>query len=867
MAIHTGTADERDSDYFGPAVDRVARILSLGHGGQVLVSGASANLLRENLPKGGVLHELGEYALKDIERPEPVFQLVVQDLRREFPPLRAKSAERPWLVPDAERTRCFAGRDDVLDQMHRLVKQRHRIVISGLGGIGKTQTALEFASRRRGDYAAGVFWVNAETLGTLTAGYVEIAKTLRLPGADASDQERAVQAALAHFESQSSWLLILDNVEERRAIVPFVPRNLTGDVLITSREPVFPELGVVRAVELDDLSSEDAASFLLTRCGRGDAARDELAAAAELARDLGNLPLALEQAAAYIVETGATFTGYLAAFRKRRVALLERAGSLVSHETLAVTWSANFETVERLAPAAAEALRISAFFAPAAVPFECLERGAAAIGGAMAEALSDVDELSVFELLRPLTRYSLIRSDSAARTYSVHRLVQEIVRASLSVTEGGSYAARAAAVLGAAFPAVEFANWTACERLLPHVVTIGEHLDANADLPAVHALTSAGGYLIERSRYAEAQVLLRRAVELAESALGAEHAEVGRALVLLGSAAMYFGRHDEARTLQERALTVLERALGPQDISVADALTMLGNITLREGRYLESRPFFARALDIRRRALGTEHRLTAIGLNNLGVVSELLGRYREAEDLHRQALAIRTRVLGPEHPHTAYSEWNLGNIYLHAGRYAEAEVALRQSLETRERALGPDHPDFGDSLVALGTTLCRLGRYDEALGLTERARDLFERTFGPKSHDVVSGIVAVAEVYAAQGRVDDAEVFYQKALGIVESVAGPDHPDVAFALHGLAEIQRARGSLAEAEPHYLRALALRERSHGETHPLVADSLAGLARLRADQGLHAESSALVARATSIRRGAYGLEDGPAATFAP
>ena len=298
MAIHTGTADERDGDYFGPAVNRVARILPLGHGGQVLVSGPSAALLRENLPKDSALHELGDYVLKDIERPEPVFQLLVPDLRRAFPPLRAKSPERPWLVPDAQRTRCFAGRDDVLDHMHQLLKERHRVVISGLGGIGKTQTALEFASRRRGDYAAGVFWVNAETLGSLTAGYVQIANALGLPGADASDQERAVQATLAHFEDHASWLLVFDNVEERRAIVPFVPRTLRGDVLITSREPVFPELGLARAIELDDLSADDAASFLLTRCGREDAAPEELAASAELARELGNLPLALEQAAA-----------------------------------------------------------------------------------------------------------------------------------------------------------------------------------------------------------------------------------------------------------------------------------------------------------------------------------------------------------------------------------------------------------------------------------------------------------------------------------------------------------------------------------------------------------------------------------------
>ena len=211
---------------------------------------------------------------------------------------RWSAFERPWLVPDAMRTRYFTGREQLLASLRSQLTARHRAALSGLGGVGKTQAAIEYAVRHRTEYQNGVFWVNAGTMSGLTSGFVEIAKTLRLPAATSSDQEQIVRAVLDWLNARDRWLLILDNVDERREARPFVPTNDKGDLIITSRESVFQELGIARGLEVVDLDSDEALRFLLARTGRSEVDPREREAATELAAELGHLPLALEQAAA-----------------------------------------------------------------------------------------------------------------------------------------------------------------------------------------------------------------------------------------------------------------------------------------------------------------------------------------------------------------------------------------------------------------------------------------------------------------------------------------------------------------------------------------------------------------------------------------
>jgi class 3 adenylate cyclase/tetratricopeptide (TPR) repeat protein len=859
MAINTGTADERDGDYFGPTVNRVARLLSLGHGGQVLLSGISAGLVRENPPPDATLADLGAHALKDLKGHETVYQLLAPGLQRDFPALRAsKMGDGPWLVPDSVRTRYFTGRENLLALVRQQLGQRHRAVLSGLGGVGKTQAGIEFAVRHRAEYPDGVFWINAETATSLTSGYVEIAKTLRLPAAESKDQEQVVRAVLEWLHAQERWLLILDNVEDRREVRRFVPERGKGDVLITSRETVFQELGIPRALVVVDLDRDEAVRFFLTRTGREGADPAEASAAADLAIELGNLPLALEQAAAYIAETSAPFADYLSAFRKRRVTLLERASGLVSHDTVAVTWAANFGAVENISRASADALRISSFLAPDAIPFDVFSKGAQALGAHIAQSLADPDELAITELMRPLARYSLIRADANARTFGVHRLVQEIVRGAIEEFERPRIVGQAISALNAAFPEVVFGAWPTCDQLLPHVAALGGWIAAYdvATEDANRILSQAARYLCERGRYGEARPLLDAALAIGERVLRPDHLALAFTINTLGILNMMEGRYEEAQRLHERALEARERALGPDHPDVGGTLNSLANTFWHRGRYVEAQPLYERMITIAGRAFGPESPAVATGLNNLASVLHHRGRFAEALAMNERALAIRERTLPADHPHIALSLSNEADYLRKVGRYAEAESLLTRALAMRERALGPDHPDVRESLNSLAAVLADQGRYAESKPVFERALASCERSLGQDNASSAEPIVGLANLELRQGRHAEAQRLHERALQIAERGLGPDHPEVAHSLHGLAKIHVVQGRHAQALPLYERARDILDRAHGRDHPDVAETLLGLAALQEHQGRCAEATGLLERALDIKARTFG-----------
>ncbi len=738
---------------------------------------------------------------------------------------------RPWLVPDTQRTPYFTGRDELLERLRQQLGESNRAALCGLGGIGKTQTALEYAVRHRADYPAGVFWINAESTGGLISGFVAIAAALRLPAAESNDHEDIVTAVLEWFNGNDGWLLILDNVEDRREVRRFVPQH-EGHVLITSREPVFGELGIPHGIEVGDFDPEAAVRFLLRRTGHDDAMPEVRASAAELAAELGNLPLALEQAAAYMAETSA-FSAYIHAFRTRRLTLLEKSGGLVSHETVAVTWAANFEAVQRESPAAADVLRVSALCGANAIPFELFLDGARSLGDSIAAALSDPDDLTMAEVLRPLTRYSLVRSDSALRAFSVHRLVQEIVWLAVPESERPIYVARAVCAFDAAFPEVEYAHWAQCERFVPHIAALCGWLDSYDAQPeaASRVLGRAGQYLLQRGRYAEAQRLHEYALSLGERALGPNHPIVATSLNLLALVHWHQSRYDEARTLNERALVIRENALGSDHPEVASILNALAVIHSNQGRYAQAEALYERALAIRERAFGPDHRDVARTLINLANQYCEQGRYDESRALYERALKIWERELGPDHPDVAGGLTNLAGVLVDLGRYAEALPLFERALAIRERALEPDHPDVAYGLNGLANAFLQLGRCDEAEPLYERALALRERALMPDHADLAESLLGLANVYVRQHRYAEAEPLYERALAIRERAGGPDHPKTVFPLVGLAALRAEQGRTTEAIALYERALDIGSKTFAGDHPQLAQLRANVDALR------------------------------------
>jgi tetratricopeptide (TPR) repeat protein len=718
-------------------------------------------------------------------------------------------------LPD--RNPFFTGREGVLAQLQEALAKQGRAAMSGLGGIGKTQTAVEYAHRHLKEYDP-IFWVSTASREDLLSGYVTIAGLLKLPESKDKDQTLAVEAVKRWLSSHEGWLLILDNADRPDIVKPFLRAESTGHVLLTSRAQVFDTIGIVRPVELNEMSPAEARIFLLKRTGREYEDGHEPSAASELAAELGFLPLALEQASAYIVRNKSLFQDYLNSFRNRALELLNKHRPVAGdyRESVQSTWSMNFCQLEKESEAAADLLRLSAFLSPDSIPLEFLATGAPELGNLLSAALVGVQEDPVVldETLAPLTQFSLIHRQIENRSYSVHRLVQAVVRAELDPKTQRLWAERAVRALDRAFPNVEFSNWAVCDRLLAQAYTCAELISQwGLDFPeAARLLNQTGAYLYERGRYTDAESLHGRALRIWEKAIGPEHREVATSLDNLAARLETQGQYEKAEPLYQRALAIYEKAMGPEHPEVATSLNNLALLYKTQGQYEKAGALYQRSLKIREKALGPEHPEVATSLYNLGALYHDQGQYAKAEPFYQRALAIGEMAIGPEHPDVASSLINLAGLYNGQGQYAQAEALYQRSLKIQEKALGPDHPDVATSLNNLAGLYDNQGQYAKAEPLYQRSLAIFEKALRPDHPDVATSLNNLAGLYRAQGQYAQAEPLYGRALEIREKALGPEHPDVATCLENYALCLRAMVRSQKAEPLEARARAIRAKS-------------------------------------------------------
>jgi len=670
--------------------------------------------------------------------------------------------------------------------------------IAGLGGVGKTQTAVEYAYRHRNDYRA-VLWARADSDSSLISDFLTLAALLNLPEKDARDPIEVREAVKRWLSRNEDYLLVLDNANEPDLLKPFLPLDPRGHILITTRAHNLDVLNIDAPIDLEVMSANEALKFLLKRAKRQDTDPAKRTAAEGLARELGYLPLALEQAAAYMVVQQEPFAVYLDAYRAERLKLLDEMGPVVGEypETVRTTWKRSFDAVAAASPASSALLSLSAFFAPDAIPYDLILEGASELGEPFAPALTSPPggDHALNKLLTPLARHSLVHRDPEARTYSVHRLVQAVLLDELTVHARRDFAERAIKVLNRTFPTdVEYPNWPQCERLLPHTLAAqvrieSEGLRVPEAAQLAQLLARAGYYLYHRIRYAEAKPLILRALNIRQVTLGPDHPDTAFSFNDLGVLSRVQGDlNKEAEPLLRRALAIREKTLVPDHPDTAISLNNLAILLRDQGHLKEAEPLFLRALEIREETLGPNHRYTAHTLNDLAILLQVKGHLEEAEPLFRRALEIREKTLGLNNPDTAYSLDKLAVLLDDQGRYEEAEPLHRRALAIREKTVGPDHPDTAPSLNNLALLL------------------------------------------RAQGRPAEAEPLFRRALAIREAALGPDHPDTAQSLNNLALLLRAQGRPAEAEPLFRRALAIDEQALGPDHPHTVTCRENLATL-------------------------------------
>ncbi len=770
-----------------------------------------------------------------------------------------------WHVP-FHRNPYFTGREEDLERLHQALRQEPRQpqVLSGLGGIGKTQTAVEYAYRYRDEYQA-VLWTQAGSTSDLVSGFAEIARLLDLPE-KAQEQEQIGEAVRRWLRANRSWLLVFDNADDPESLRSFVPTDLQGHVLVTSRSQDWSALAVGQAIPLETFPREESVAFLQRRTQQQTMSPAERAAAEELAGELGDLALALEQAGAYVFESRGRIEDYLKSYRVRHLDLLRRARPKTGDypESVATTWEMNFRAVAKSSAAAAELLRLSAFLAPDAIPRELLSLGAPALGRVLAQALSGADEdpLRLDDVLKPLLDYSLIERDPAECTYSVHRMVQEVVRDAMAKSDRRVWVERVVEALVRAQPGSELDHWPRCDRLVPHWRSAAGWIEKRGleSETAGALLDHAGVYARTRGRYGEAQPLLEASVSIRERLLGSDHPDLAASLNDLGELYRLLGRYGPAVPLLQRALRIREQKLGPKHPDVASSLNNLAVVYYDQGKNARAAPLFERALSIREREPGLEDPDVAMTLANLASLHRAQGEYGIAQRLAERSLSIRERTLGTEHPDFAKSLNNLASLYWAQGEYGEAEPLLKRSLQIKESVLGPDHPSVATSLKNLGGLYRDQGEYAQAEPLLLRSLSIREQALGAEHPDFAGSLYDLALLYRKQARYATARSLYERSLRILETALGPDHPSVASTLNSLGVLDQAQGEYAQAQPLLERALSIWEKALGEHHPKIATGLGNLSRLYREQGEHPEARRLLKRSLAIREQALG-EDHP------
>ena len=771
-----------------------------------------------------------------------------------------------WNVPYYQNP-FFTGREEIIKHLRNMLAVGKRAAlmqaISGLGGIGKTQIAVEYAHRYRDEYHA-VIWVRADSLESIALDFVALGSLLHLPERNAEDQNVVIGAVKRWLDTHDRWLLIYDNVDDLKLIFDFLPSRSRGHVLLTTRAQA---LGTIaQGIIVDHMESEVGTLFLLRRAkllslevALEQSSAANRSAADEVVRALGGLPLALDQAGAYIEESKCGLSRYLELLQMQQTELLKRRGKFTSGhpESVTTTFSLSFEKVQQTNPIAVELLRLCAFLYPEDIPEEILTKGAVKFMPMLQPF--EATPLAFDEALGELLKYSLISRDANARTLTIHRLVQAVLKDEMDEIIQKQFAEYTVQAVNRTFRAIDAAS-PGFQQYLPQAlecVTLIEQkhlaLSEAADL-----MESVGNYLGHRGQFMKAESLHQQALAISEQTFGPENPLMATSLNNLATLYAAQGKYRQAKSSYQRALAIWQSVKGPRTPHEIRILTNLAGLYIGEGKLEQAEALYKQALTMAEQALQPEDEEIAHTLNGLAVLYSSQGKFERALSLYQRALAINEKTLGPEHPATAVSLNDLADLYQGQGKYEQAEQLFLRALAIREQMLEPEHPDIAASLTNLAELYVQEGKYEQAEPLFLRALEIYEQVQGPELLGLADTLNHLAELYEMQAKYKQAEPLFLRALAIHEQAQGPEHPDLAASLNHVAALYKRQGKYEQAELLYSRALAICIRVLGPEHPNTAGCLSNLADLYAIQGEYHQAEPLLLRALQIYEQALGAE---------
>jgi hypothetical protein len=729
----------------------------------------------------------------------------------------------------------FTGRDDLIDELRNQLTAGGTAAVlpaalHGMGGIGKTQTAAEYIYRHLDEYDL-VWWIQASQPTQIRSGLTDLAKYLGLPNSsEAHTAVPTVLEALRRGNPVRRWLLIFDAAESPEMVRKFFPSNGPGEILVTSRNPAWA--GVARPLEVS-VFRRDESKDLLRR--RGPDITDT--EADQLADKLGDLPLAIEQAAAWRAETGMPVVEYLRLFDEKVAEIFDSATSPDYEVSVAAAWNVSFDELRKRNAAAHQILNICAYFSPEPISRELFTN----VRGVSISPELDVtlrDPIQLARAIRDINRYGLAKIDHSNNTIQLHRLVQLVLRTRLITPKVQAQMRHGAHQLLANLDPRDpeaIRNWPRYQELLPHAYA-AEAMDCS-DSYVRQLMINLMRFLFEWGDHDEAAKLAGRALEDFTAKLGPSDPQTLDVALRLGLYLWVQGQFADARELNQRTLKQRIQASGDDSEEVlAVQANILADLNA-EGDFAGARRLSEEILLKTSRLLGDDDPETLQAAYLHGISLRLTGDFAAARKLDESTYQKRVEILGHNHTKALDSFIALVVDRRDSGEYAwarlQSEQLVTQSIERRgsdqlftqiltyllsiarrkdgdhsgalelsgpvlghfRNRYGPDHPNTVSCLLAHSIDLRHAGELAEARSLGEAAFDSYRRLLGENHHHTLAATIDLAVTLRLNGDVEGARALDQRALDQLRISLGPDHPTAIVSGINLASDLAALGDI------------------------------------------------------------------------
>jgi tetratricopeptide (TPR) repeat protein len=709
------------------------------------------------------------------------------------------------------RDRVFTGRSDVFAAMQTRLTERAAeptaIALHGLGGVGKTRLALEYAYRNARKYAL-VYWIPADETTAVVARLSRLARRLGISLND-RPEDSIISLWEYLYHSSARWLLIYDNADSPGSLLSGWPRGGPGHIIVTSRNPSWRRQAY--PIEVTSFKRVESMRFIDDRLTRNTDPSD----ADSIAAELGDLPLALEQACAYIEETQISVKSYLELFRENDARLVFDLGTATeSTRTIAKVWDVSLSNVRSKAPAGEQLLQLGAFLGPAGIARSFLYDNSQLLPEPLRS--STTQHLAFNQLLQVIGHYSLARVDEQQITF--HPLVQAVVRAKLGPDEQVQWAREAVRLIDNAYP--DSPSDEASAALLSHAITACAHAQFHNVAPerVVSLLAKTSRATAYFGDTGDTVRLLKMALEAVQSIEGAAGGAVADLLIRLGFASRELGALPEARDYFLRATEIRKSNLGEAAAAISEPLTGLGLVLFDIGELTEARECLMNSLAISQDSSDCDVMAVSTTRTVLGLVLWALGELHDARAMLDAALHAREDLLGKNHLAVATSIDNLAKVVLALGDSERAREMTERVLEIREAQLGHDHYHVAITLNHLGLALAATGDGHAALSAHRRALSIFRARLDPGHSHIARSLHGIGKALLMTQDAAGAVEVLTEGVAIFTGSLGLDHSETALCIADLGQAMFGSGNIVIAISKMEEAFSIITEKLPENHP-------------------------------------------------